>query len=77
MYHVGDGVDQFIPVDVYVAGCAARPEQMIEGVARALAVLELKSREIELPFRLKNPLYCRGEQTIRREMAAKVSDETN
>ncbi len=77
MYHVGDGVDQFIPVDSYVAGCAARPEQIIEGVARALEILEHKSHEIERPFQLRGPLYCSGEQTIRRQMAAKVSDETN
>lgn len=30
------GVDKVVPVDVYVPGCAARPEQIIDGVILAL-----------------------------------------
>jgi ech hydrogenase subunit C len=41
-YNVGGGIDKFIPVDVYVPGCAARPEQIIDGVIRSLKVLEEK-----------------------------------
>jgi len=45
MYNVGDGVDRFIPVDVYVAGCAPKPEQIIEGIAKALDILEEKRKD--------------------------------
>jgi ech hydrogenase subunit C len=41
-YNVGGGVDKVLPVDVYVPGCAARPESIIDGVVKALGVLEEK-----------------------------------
>jgi len=43
-YNISGGVDTVIPVDVYVPGCAARPEAIIDGIVRALAVLEDKHR---------------------------------
>lgn len=41
-YNTRGGVDAVIPVDVYVPGCAARPESIIDGVVQGLAVLERK-----------------------------------
>jgi ech hydrogenase subunit C len=41
-YNVLGGVDKVIPVDVWVLGCAARPESIIDGVVKALGVLEKK-----------------------------------
>ena len=45
-YNVIGGVDQAIPVDVYVPGCAASPENIIDGVVRGVAVLEQKAAEL-------------------------------
>ncbi len=36
------GVDKVLPVDVYVPGCAARPESIIDGMLKACEILEEK-----------------------------------
>lgn len=41
-YNIKGGVDTTIPVDIYVPGCAARPESIIDGVAQAIALLQKK-----------------------------------
>jgi NADH-quinone oxidoreductase B subunit len=39
LYNILGGIDQAIPVDAYVLGCAAKPEAIIDGVAKLLAKL--------------------------------------
>lgn len=39
-YNVLGGVDQVIPVDIYVPGCPPRPDAIIDGVAKLLKKLE-------------------------------------
>ena len=46
-YNILGGVDTVIPVDVYVPGCAARPESIIDGVVKGLAVLEEKTNKMK------------------------------
>lgn len=41
-YNILGGTDVVIPVDVYVPGCAARPEAIIDGVVKGLGVLAAK-----------------------------------
>ena len=41
-YNVLGGVDKVIPVDVYVPGCAARPQSIVDGVVKGLGVLNEK-----------------------------------
>jgi ech hydrogenase subunit C len=41
-YNILGGADAAIPVDVYVPGCAVKPEAIIDGVVKALGILEEK-----------------------------------
>ena len=44
-YNIQGGIDKVIPVDVYVPGCAARPESIIDGVVQGIAALEEKRKK--------------------------------
>lgn len=46
-YNIIGGVDNVIPVDIYVPGCAARPESIIDGVVKALDLLQKKHEEMK------------------------------
>lgn len=46
-YNVLGGTDKVIPVDIYVPGCAARPEAIIDGVVKALGILEEKRKAMK------------------------------
>lgn len=46
-YNTKGGVDSTIPVDVYVPGCAARPESIIDGVVKGIAALESKREAMQ------------------------------
>jgi ech hydrogenase subunit C len=46
-YNVSGGIDKILPVDVYVPGCAVRPEAIIDGVIQALKVLEEKHKKFQ------------------------------
>lgn len=45
-YNVVGGVDKVIPVDVYVSGCPAKPEAIIDGVVMALGKFEDKVKAL-------------------------------
>ena len=44
-YNIKGGVDTTIPVDIYVPGCAARPESIIDGVIKAVALFQKKHED--------------------------------
>ena len=70
-YNISGGVDSVIPVDVYVPGCAARPEAIIDGVVQALGVLEKKQKEMTaLANSLDKALYLRAEKSDAPEILA-------
>jgi ech hydrogenase subunit C len=46
-YNVLGGVDNVIPVDVYVPGCCAKPEAIIDGIVMAIGKLDEKAAELK------------------------------
>lgn len=44
-YNIKGGVDTTIPVDIYVPGCAARPESIIDGAVQAIELLQKRYEE--------------------------------
>lgn len=72
MVNVEDGIDRYIPVDVYVPGCAASPQLIIDALVKGLEVLEAKSKEIEKPFKLFGAIEMIGNKLSRLNMAKKV-----
>ncbi|MCF6310401.1 MAG: NADH-quinone oxidoreductase subunit B family protein [Sulfurimonas sp.] len=75
MYNVEDGLDRYIPVDVYVPGCASSPELIIDGLVKALEILESKTKEIEKPFKLFRNETNKDGVVNRRNSALKVGEE--
>ncbi len=46
-YNIIGGTDKVIPVDIYVPGCAARPQAIIDGVLKAVALLQEKHKSMK------------------------------
>ncbi|MCX8168668.1 MAG: NADH-quinone oxidoreductase subunit B family protein [Candidatus Methanomethylicia archaeon] len=45
-YSIIGGIDRIIPVDVYISGCPPKPENIINGVFKAIEVLRKKCVEV-------------------------------
>ena len=70
-YNISGGIDSVIPVDVYVPGCAARPEAIVDGVVQALGVLEQKHRDMQAAVNSTDEvLYRRAEKSDAPEILA-------
>lgn len=46
-YNILGGADTALPVDIYVPGCAARPEAIIDGVVQAVGLLNDKRKRMK------------------------------
>jgi len=44
LYHVVDGVDKVIPVDVWIAGCPPRPDEIIDGIVTCIQLMDEDAR---------------------------------
>ena len=52
-YNILGGVDTVIPVDVYVPGCAARPQAILDGVVKAVGIFQQKADEMDKQKKMK------------------------
>jgi NADH-quinone oxidoreductase subunit B len=73
-YAVVQGVDRFLPVDVYVSGCPPRPEAVLEGLMalqrrieqeQALAAMKTTQRAAPTLKPMQGPIVIRGEYASR------------
>ncbi|MGX8683699.1 MAG: NADH-quinone oxidoreductase subunit B family protein, partial [Lachnospiraceae bacterium] len=44
-YNILGGADTTIPVDIYVPGCAARPQAIIDGLIQAIELFQKRSNK--------------------------------
>lgn len=42
-YNIGGGADTVIPVDIYVPGCAAKPQNIIDGIVKAVDLFQRRA----------------------------------
>ncbi len=52
-YNILGGADTVIPVDVYVPGCAARPQSIIDGIAQAIEIFQKRSDDYKAQVKAK------------------------
>jgi NADH:ubiquinone oxidoreductase subunit B-like Fe-S oxidoreductase len=70
LYHVVDGVENVIPVDVFVAGCPPRPDEIINAVVACLGLVKEDLARGGKEWRAKKPAVVPRVETPPKEVTA-------
>ena len=72
-YNIIGGADTTIPVDIYVPGCAARPQAIIDGIVKAIALWQEKADKMEAAHKESKQQEREAKKAAK---AAKKAEET-
>lgn len=70
-YNILGGADKAIPVDIYVPGCAARPQAIIDGVIKAVELFQRRADEHEALMREQRRAKKKGTESEKKNATEK------
>lgn len=74
-YNIIGGADTTIPVDIYVPGCAARPQAIIDGIVKAVALFQERADEMEAKEKAKKAEAKAAKKAERTKETAPAANE--